>query len=92
MWPSYMRNVTPVLDCLERFDELYGQPIPIRIGGTTQDRATYDPKFKGYVSYHVDHLSDAPMSLIYGPRFFNLICTLRLPECLYRCENACLLG
>ncbi|KAH7000895.1 hypothetical protein EDB80DRAFT_810009 [Ilyonectria destructans] len=73
MWPSYMRNITPVLDCLERFDELYGQPMPIRIGGTTQDRATYDPKLKGYVSYHVDHLSDAPMSLIYGPRFFNLI-------------------
>ena len=77
MWPSYMRNITPVRNCLQRFDELYGQHMPIRIGGTTQDRATYDPKFEGYVSYTTDDPLVAPMSLTYGPKFFDLICTFQ---------------
>ena len=58
---------------MEHFDELYGKKMPVRIGGTTQDRATYDPEFDGYVSYHVDHPLDPPMTLTYGPRFFDLI-------------------
>lgn len=49
--------------------------MPIRIGGTTQDRATYDPALKGYVSYSVDDPLEAPMSLTYGPKFFDLIST-----------------
>lgn len=73
MWPSYMRNITPPLECLKHFTQLYGQKVPIRIGGTTQDRATYDPTFDGYVSYHVDDSLDAPMDLTYGPKFFDLI-------------------
>ncbi|KAH8656832.1 hypothetical protein BGZ61DRAFT_486482 [Ilyonectria robusta] len=73
MWPSYMTNITPPLQCLDHFSTLYGKKIPIRIGGTTQDRATYDPDFQGYVSYHVDNPLDAPMSLTYGPKFFDLI-------------------
>lgn len=73
MWPSYMRNITPPLQCLERFDELYGRKMPIRIGGTTQDRATYDSDFDGYVSYHVDDPLDAPMTLTFGPKYFDLI-------------------
>lgn len=84
MWPSYMKNITPVLNCLERFDELYGQKMPIRIGGTTQDRATYDPDFKGYVSYHVDDPLDAPMALTYGPKYFDLIC---MPAHLRLCHR-----
>lgn len=73
MWPSYMRNITPVHECMTLFDELYGQKTPIRIGGTTQDRATYDPDFEGYVSYRVDDPLDAPMTLIFGPKYFDLI-------------------
>jgi hypothetical protein len=47
--------------------------MPIRIGGTTQDRATYDPDFNGYVSYSVDDPLVAPMDLTYGPKFWDLI-------------------
>ncbi|GKT79499.1 hypothetical protein ColTof4_11922 [Colletotrichum tofieldiae] len=47
--------------------------MSIRIGGTTQDRAIYDPYFDGYVSYQVDDPLDAPMELIFGPKFFDLI-------------------
>lgn len=74
MWPSYMTNITPPVQCLEHFSRLYKNPVPIRIGGTTQDRATYDPGFEGYVSYHVDDPLVAPMDLVYGPKFFDLIC------------------
>ncbi|KAH6970316.1 hypothetical protein DER45DRAFT_623179, partial [Fusarium avenaceum] len=73
MWPSYMTNITPPLQCINNFDQLYGNKMPIRIGGTTQDRATYDEKFDGYVSYHTDDPLVAPMELIYGPKFFDLI-------------------
>jgi hypothetical protein len=58
--------------------------MPIRIGGTTQDRATYDPDFKGYVSYHVDDPLDAPMALTYGPKYFDLIC---MPAHLRLCHR-----
>lgn len=47
--------------------------MPVRIGGTTQDRARYDPDFDGYVSYKVNNSLEAPKSLIYGPKFFDLI-------------------
>ena len=73
MWPSYMKNVTPALECLDHFADLYGEKPPVRIGGTTQDRATFDPAFDGYVLYHVDDPLDAPMTLTYGPKFFDLI-------------------
>lgn len=73
MWPSYMRNITPPLQCLEQFGKLYGKKMPVRIGGTTQDRATYDPDFDGYVSYHVEDPLDAPMELTFGPKYFDLI-------------------
>lgn len=73
MWPSYATNISLTLPCLEHFNKLYKKRIPIRIGGTTQDRATYDAGFEGYVSYKVDDPLDAPMSLTYGPKFFDLI-------------------
>lgn len=73
MWPSYMSNITPPLECIKHFDDIYNQKTPIRIGGTTQDRATYDPEFDGYVSYSVAHPLDAPMELVFGPKFFDLI-------------------
>ncbi|KAI9162699.1 hypothetical protein HJFPF1_04290 [Paramyrothecium foliicola] len=73
MWPSYMSNISLALPCLNQFSKLYGKTIPIRIGGTTQDRATFDPNFDGYVSYHVEDPLDAPMELIYGPKYFDLI-------------------
>jgi hypothetical protein len=73
MWPSYMTNISLTRPCIDHFNKIYGQKMPIRIGGTTQDRATYDPTFGGYVSYKVDDPLEAPMNLTYGPRFFDLI-------------------
>jgi hypothetical protein len=73
MWPSYMTNITPPLQCMDHFKDIYGRPMPVRIGGTTQDRATYDPNQEAYVSYSVDNPLDAPMELTYGPKFFDLI-------------------
>ena len=68
-----MSNISLALPCLGQFSKLYGKTIPVRIGGTTQDRATFDPTFDGYVSYHVDDPLEAPMTLVYGPKFFDLI-------------------
>lgn len=73
MWPSYMTNVSLTIPCMSHFDKLYNRKMPIRIGGTTQDRATYDPDLKGCVSYSVNDPLEAPMSLTYGPKFFDLI-------------------
>lgn len=73
MWPSYMTNVTPPVQCMAQMDKVYGTRTPIRVGGTTQDRATYDPTFDGYVSYEVDDPLDAPETLLFGPAFFDLI-------------------
>lgn len=55
--------------------------MPIRIGGTTQDRAIYDADFEGYVSYSVDDPLEAPMVLHYGPKFFDLISKMAVHQC-----------
>ncbi|KAJ1561134.1 hypothetical protein HK405_004834 [Cladochytrium tenue] len=44
----------------------------IRIGGTTQDRATYDPTLTAAVSYTVASATDAPTTLTYGDAFIDL--------------------
>ncbi|KAL2802462.1 hypothetical protein BJX63DRAFT_437848 [Aspergillus granulosus] len=68
-----MTNITPPMQCAERLSDLYGGVMPIRIGGTTQDRATYDPDFEGYVSYVNEDPLVPPMELTYGPKFWDLI-------------------
>ncbi|KAJ5374238.1 hypothetical protein N7517_006244 [Penicillium concentricum] len=73
MWPSYMTNISLALPCIDHFNKLFHRKMPVRIGGTTQDRATYDPDFDGYVSYSVNDPLEAPMNLTYGPKFFDLI-------------------
>jgi hypothetical protein len=73
MWPSYMTNISISVQCMKQFEGVYGRKMPIRIGGTTQDRATYDPNLEAYVSYSVDDPLVAPMELTYGPKFFDLI-------------------
>ena len=61
------------MQCISRISQIYKSKMPIRIGGTTQDRATYDPNFDGYVSYNVSSPLDAPDTLTYGPKFWDLI-------------------
>ncbi|PAV16737.1 glycoside hydrolase family 79 [Pyrrhoderma noxium] len=58
--------------CLSNIQNLRGAPPAIRIGGTTQDRATYDASLTTAVNYSVSSPLDAPLSLTYGPSFFTL--------------------
>ncbi|RYP65488.1 hypothetical protein DL770_008979 [Monosporascus sp. CRB-9-2] len=71
-FPSYFTNVTATQQCLANWRDLTGAWPPIRIGGTTQDRALYDAASSAYVTYSVADPRDAPMSLTYGPRFLTL--------------------
>jgi hypothetical protein len=51
-----------LLQCSEHLNNLYEQKTPVRIGGTVEDWATYDPYFHGYISYNVNEPLDAPMA------------------------------
>jgi len=70
--PSYLTNVTATMRCLENWKDLTGIWPPIRIGGTTQDRAQYDASTSAYVVYSVARAADAPMTLTFGPKFMTL--------------------
>ena len=70
--PSYFTNVTATMQCLDNWRSLTGVWPPIRIGGTTQDRAQYDPSTSAYVVYSVARPADAPMTLTFGPKFMTL--------------------
>ncbi|KAK4182482.1 beta-glucuronidase [Podospora australis] len=74
-FPGYMENVTSTMRCLENFKDLTGEWPPVRIGGTTQDRASYDARSSAAVTYSVSNPADAPMTLTYGPRFIDLAAT-----------------
>ncbi|KAH8764549.1 glycoside hydrolase family 79 protein [Hyaloscypha sp. PMI_1271] len=74
-FPSYFLNVTGTNQCLKNLKELTGTWPPIRIGGTTQDRATYDASSSAYVTYSVASPLDAPASLTFGPKFMELAST-----------------
>lgn len=71
-FPSYFTNVTATKQCLANWQALSGTWAPIRIGGTTQDRATYDASTSAYVVYTVSSASDAPTTLTFGPEFMTL--------------------
>ncbi|KXJ91623.1 hypothetical protein Micbo1qcDRAFT_203689 [Microdochium bolleyi] len=72
-WPSYATNISLAGPCLDHLSQMYGQKVPIRIGGTTQDRATYDPNQEAYISYDDPDPLVPPMKITYGPKFFDLI-------------------
>lgn len=74
-YPAYFKNVTATNQCLANFKDLSGTWPPIRIGGTTQDRATYDSDISAYVAYNVNSSVDAPASLKFGPNFMKLAST-----------------
>ncbi|KAF4633644.1 hypothetical protein G7Y89_g4471 [Cudoniella acicularis] len=74
-FPSYFTNVTATNQCLKNFQTLTGVWPPIRIGGTTQDRATYDPATSAYVVYTVASPTDAPSALTFGSSFMALAAT-----------------
>lgn len=70
-WPAYT-NIAATSNCLANLQSFRGAAAPIRIGGTTQDRATYDASLSAAVNYTVASAGDAPTSLTYGPSFFSL--------------------
>ncbi|KAI1197683.1 hypothetical protein F5X97DRAFT_343523 [Nemania serpens] len=71
-FPSYFTNVTATTKCLSNWRDLTGVWPPIRIGGTTQDRAQYDAQMTAYVVYTVSNPADAPASLSFGSSFMTL--------------------
>ncbi|QBZ56877.1 hypothetical protein PoMZ_01795 [Pyricularia oryzae] len=71
-FPSYFTNVTATQQCLSNWKDLTGVWPPIRVGGTTQDRATFDPDSKAYVTYSVAQPADAPKNLTFGPSLVDL--------------------
>lgn len=73
--PSYLTNVTATMQCLDNWRALTGVWPPVRIGGTTQDRAQYDASTSAYVVYSVARAADAPMTLTFGPKFMSLAAT-----------------
>ncbi|KAJ0414830.1 hypothetical protein BJY00DRAFT_320701 [Aspergillus carlsbadensis] len=71
-FPEYITEVASTNTCLENLKDLTGVWPPMRIGGTTQDRATYDASSADAVTYTVADPADAPDTLTYGPSFISL--------------------
>ncbi|PGH14353.1 hypothetical protein AJ80_05943 [Polytolypa hystricis UAMH7299] len=71
-FPGYMNDVAATSTCLRNLGDLFGEMPPVRIGGTTQDRATYDAGLSSAVDYYVANPADAPASLTFGPSFMSL--------------------
>ncbi|KAJ5211519.1 uncharacterized protein N7498_003165 [Penicillium cinerascens] len=74
-FPEYIQDVPSTLACLQNMKDLTGTWPPMRIGGTTQDRATYNASSAEAVTYTVASTADAPESLTYGPSFISLAAT-----------------
>ncbi|WVQ76920.1 hypothetical protein IAR50_006599 [Cryptococcus sp. DSM 104548] len=71
-FPEYIQGLNNTAQCLRNLQDAAGAETRIRIGGTTQDRATYDPWSTSTVTYSVDDPADAPANLTFGPAFFDL--------------------
>ncbi|KAL4802189.1 hypothetical protein BDV18DRAFT_167043 [Aspergillus unguis] len=71
-FPEYITDLPSTTTCLQNLKDLSGTWPPLRIGGTTQDRATFDPDSTEAVTYSVDDPDDAPETLTYGPEFMSL--------------------
>ncbi|ODN78183.1 hypothetical protein L198_07972 [Cryptococcus wingfieldii CBS 7118] len=78
-FPEYVQVLGNTAQCLKNLGDAAGAATRIRIGGTTQDRATYDPSSTAAVTYSVDDPADAPANLTYGPAFFELASHLSGP-------------
>lgn len=70
-WPGY-NDIPGTYGCLGQLASLTGRYPPIRIGGTTQDRALFDPDLSAPVEYYVANYTVAPLNLTYGPSFIGL--------------------
>ncbi|PYH92000.1 hypothetical protein BO71DRAFT_400924 [Aspergillus ellipticus CBS 707.79] len=71
-FPEYFEQLPLTNSCLGRLQDAMGTNPPIRIGGTTQDRATYNASLASAVSYSVDSPDDAPETLTFGDPYMEL--------------------
>ncbi|PWY75493.1 hypothetical protein BO70DRAFT_388742 [Aspergillus heteromorphus CBS 117.55] len=71
-FPEYFEGLPLTNSCLGQLQDVTGTSPPIRIGGTTQDRATYNASLTSVVSYSVASPDDAPETLTFGDPFMDL--------------------
>ncbi|KAI8813802.1 Phosphopantetheine attachment site-containing protein [Cladochytrium replicatum] len=73
-FPEYFNDYDMPLtrQCLANLAGVVGKYPPIRIGGTTQDRALYNPALRGPANYFVPSPKDAPQNVTYGSGFMFL--------------------
>ncbi|RAH51199.1 glycosyl hydrolase family 79 C-terminal domain-containing protein [Aspergillus brunneoviolaceus CBS 621.78] len=71
-FPEYFEQLSLTDGCLGVLADAYGTSPPIRIGGTTQDRATYNASLSSAVSYTVASPDDAPETLTFGDSFMDI--------------------
>ncbi|CDM30448.1 CAZyme family GH79 [Penicillium roqueforti] len=71
-FPEYIQEVESTMTCLQNLKDLTGTWPPMRIGGTTQDRAIYNSSSTEAVTYTVASTGAAPETLTYGPSFISL--------------------
>ncbi|KAF8584898.1 glycoside hydrolase family 79 protein [Ramaria rubella] len=75
-FPGYIA-LPNTAQCFANIQTLRGTAPAVRIGGTTQDRATYNASEPLAVRYTVSDPTLAPDSLTYGPSFFTLASQLK---------------
>ncbi|KAG0140673.1 hypothetical protein CROQUDRAFT_99820 [Cronartium quercuum f. sp. fusiforme G11] len=72
--PDYVNKVPSTSKCIQNLADALGSKIPVRLGGTTQNDAHYDPHLKNPVEIYnltpADH--GRPKKLTYGPEFIKL--------------------
>ncbi|KAI7940237.1 hypothetical protein MJO28_013889 [Puccinia striiformis f. sp. tritici] len=76
-FPSYMTAVVQTNQCLLNLEAANGVAPPIRIGGTTQDRATYDPNQKDPVLFVMPPGKKVAQKVTFGPAFIDLASRLK---------------
>ncbi|KAH8694363.1 hypothetical protein BGZ61DRAFT_352180 [Ilyonectria robusta] len=69
MIATYMLNMSRTWNCMDHMDHFYDSKVPIRVGGTTQDRCAFDAEFDGYFYQNPDN----ELGHYFGPNLFNLI-------------------
>ncbi|RAL11820.1 glycosyl hydrolase family 79 C-terminal domain-containing protein [Aspergillus homomorphus CBS 101889] len=71
-FPEYFEQLSLTDGCLGVLGDALGTKPPIRIGGTTQDRATYNASLSSAVLYTVASPDDAPETLTFGNSFMEI--------------------
>ncbi|CAH7668971.1 family 79 glycoside hydrolase [Phakopsora pachyrhizi] len=77
---AYVKSVPPTTQCIQNLEEALGSKIAFRIGGTTQDRASYDPQLDKAVKLQFSaNDKRVPEKLQYGKEFIKLASALNGP-------------